>query len=373
MPTNILLLGNQNAGKSKLATQLKNHLLGKVLKKEPENTYDENYRHTIGTDYHKIPEEVKLEDVFFGIWDSGERNVYDLTMTITSSINIVVLYCVDLASGINQQKITDDIKELQEKINKPSIMLVGTKADKLEDKKDIDALNSIEGEFTSRFLTSSKNNIGITELANYLWTNFHPQNSKKSDNLKNKKKSDDNKPNLGKGSNACAWKNKIPPTSPLYSSAEALFKTIPQEKHKEVEQKVIQLIDKLKKPETDREKAIHDFTKDCQVILEGKHPNATQAVFVFAAAAAITAVVAIIGFGIGFALGIWSGPGAFLSGIAAGSTAAVMVASASGLSGLATNFLFFKMPSEMKAVNQFAAALNAGKQETDEPETHSLV
>ncbi|KTC94410.1 hypothetical protein [Legionella erythra] len=82
----------------------------------------------------------------------------------------------------------------------------------------------------------------------------------------------------------------------------------------------------------DRETIIATYLNECQIHLYGKHYRLAQAVFTVAIMATLTMAAAVVGFGIGFGLGLWSGPGAFFSGIIAG-TAAAKVALASGVVG----------------------------------------
>ena len=104
--------------------------------------------------------------------------------------------------------------------------------------------------------------------------------------------------------------------------------------------------------------AIEEFTNKCHVILEGNHSNILNAVLTVAAIALVAVLCGIIGFAIGFAAGAWTGPGAFITGLMAGSAAAVAVVATSGSLGLAagglTAFGLFSDSKEMTAVNTFA-------------------
>ena len=67
-----------------------------------------------------------------------------------------------------------------------------------------------------------------------------------------------------------------------------------------------------------------------------------NAVLALAATALVSLLVGIVGFGIGFAAGIWTGPGAFISAVLACTAAAVTVATVSSTLGIGAGaYMFF--------------------------------
>ena len=84
-----------------------------------------------------------------------------------------------------------------------------------------------------------------------------------------------------------------------------------------------------------------------------------KAVLSVAAAAVVTLIAGFVGFGIGFAAGSWTGPGAFITGFMSGSAAAASVVGASGCLGLLAGGLaahgLFKESKEAIALTEFAA------------------
>lgn len=109
---------------------------------------------------------------------------------------------------------------------------------------------------------------------------------------------------------------------------------------------------------TDKSKPIDNFVTRCGHILNG-HPakKAMNFVLKLAAVAVITVIAGLIGFGIGFAAGAWSGPGAFFTGLAGGSAAAVAVVAAAGVVGGVSAIGLFKSKAKPMQSNKAADTL----------------
>ncbi|ASQ46151.1 hypothetical protein [Legionella clemsonensis] len=109
---------------------------------------------------------------------------------------------------------------------------------------------------------------------------------------------------------------------------------------------------------TVKEKAIQTFSQNCHNILERKHQHVLNVVLTLAAVATVTIVVGLIGFGLGFAAGLWTGPGAFISGILTGAAFAKGTLAVSGTLGLISGGLvgygLFKSSKEVVAIHDFA-------------------
>ncbi|QRN02686.1 hypothetical protein GH742_01690 [Legionella sp. MW5194] len=106
---------------------------------------------------------------------------------------------------------------------------------------------------------------------------------------------------------------------------------------------------------------ISTFLQECQSHVYGEHYRLAQAIVTVAIIATLTLVAAVIGFAAGFSLGLWSGPGAFFSGIAAGVTAANAVLGISGVVGGVAGSLIsygvFRSNPVMKAANHVAQSM----------------
>ena len=102
--------------------------------------------------------------------------------------------------------------------------------------------------------------------------------------------------------------------------------------------------------------SINLFHVHCNELVQGEYYRVINAIWSLTIAATVTVVAAIIGFGIGFALGIWYGPGAFFTGLIAGSASAVTVTGGASLLGLSTlaytAHAFFKTLPVQEAVNE---------------------
>jgi predicted GNAT family acetyltransferase len=117
------------------------------------------------------------------------------------------------------------------------------------------------------------------------------------------------------------------------------------------------------------DKVIEDFEKNCNRHLAGKHPvlmAIAKAVAVVVIAAFVTVIAGLVGFGIGFAAGAWTGPGAFITGLTAGgAVASAVLGSSSAVGVVATAVsaygLFKKSPLE-KAVHEVARSACSPKQ-----------
>lgn len=125
-----------------------------------------------------------------------------------------------------------------------------------------------------------------------------------------------------------------------------------------------QLEDQLTAPQKDIEAkttALHLFQKNTHDLLGNSHSSVMKAVFITATAAAVTLLTWFIGFSVGFAFGVWMGPGAFISGLMAGQAAAVGITTASGAAGFsaagATTYGLFKKFKATHEIERFSSTL----------------
>jgi hypothetical protein len=107
-----------------------------------------------------------------------------------------------------------------------------------------------------------------------------------------------------------------------------------------------------------KEIALNEFVAQCKETLEGKYASVLKAVLTITAIAVSAVLAGTAGFGIGFALGLWTGPGAFFTAVAGASYAALAVVGASGVSagiaGTLTGIGLFRPSKELVGVKTFA-------------------
>lgn len=101
----------------------------------------------------------------------------------------------------------------------------------------------------------------------------------------------------------------------------------------EVEQFVTQA---LSPSQRDEALDIQAFEDRCNEILNGKQGKLLELVVSIVISVLMIALIGLVGFLIGFGLGAWSGPGAFLTGLAAGTSSAIAVATVAPCAGIAT-------------------------------------
>lgn len=109
-------------------------------------------------------------------------------------------------------------------------------------------------------------------------------------------------------------------------------------------------------------RAVDTFASNCSLLLKNQPSTVMDHVLRVAAVVAVTLITAVLGFALGMAIGLWTGPGAFISGLAAGAAAAITVVAASGIAGTATaGYGFFKARAEVRkelaAVDTFASEI----------------
>lgn len=149
---------------------------------------------------------------------------------------------------------------------------------------------------------------------------------------------------------------------------------------KSIHQNVSKLIKTLQQetlPPEHKSLAIVQFRKECLWTLDkSKAFNVRHALAAFVTTAIVTLLVATVGFGIGFAAGLWSGPGAFVSGLLAGHAAAVSLTAASVSVGWYSTHRLFKKPA-IDAAAAFVArdkevALKAAVEDVSSTAQHVL-
>ncbi len=340
----LVFFGNMSSGKTELATQFAN-LDTTVLDLDPAipNGKLKNYGPTSGASYY-YQDKKQGGANNWDIWDTSGDPKYDAVRALHFQRTYVAFLCVDLSNPIDPDSIAQQCRYFKETNPSITILVVGTKADLSPENAqilknlqiNIDENNVIDS--NNIIITSAKTGAGVKQLV------------KRTEEL-------------------CEYfKKHIPEHNKLEILRDAKNALLSQLEENDVPLEQCGLISseihtllihlKYDKPDAEeRARAINAFLKNCEKILDYKYSDATKAVLIFAATIAVVFAVACLGFVIGFALGAWSGPGALLSGLVAGTTAAVAVASASsalavGAGGLAA-YSLFKRPSDMAAVDTY--------------------
>lgn len=312
----VVVVGDEKSGK----TQLIRRLTGMP--------FDDSYISTIGVEFytHITENNTKLR-----IWDTSGQLKYRSIVSVYYRASPLFIYCVD-AANIDEEKIKRDIAPLKKESPAGEVLIVATQSDKLD--KTIPTTINLADKQIPVLLTSAKNDTldGIAELKSFL-----------SDFAKKKYP-----PSL---TNYPAVRNKLLEALKIYdtdtNSAEVqltnLEKTLAPTSISNAQEKIA---------------ALQSFNTYCESALTNR-PSLLQWIGELIALLAIPVLVGLIGFGVGFTLGLWAGPGAFLSGIIAGQAAALAVAAVTGASVLGSaglGYYFFKPTPTPAVVNEFNVA-----------------
>ncbi|KTC81318.1 Rab family GTPase [Legionella brunensis] len=330
----IVMMGEAGSGKTQLAMRLAQ----RRVNGQPKQTVG------VGLLTYKFKE----AQTYLRIWDPSGRKNHFVNMRKDSYQNKeLALYCVDLSQAVTEetlQSIKEEINIFRGVNAEAPIILVGTKADLCQEDAAT-KLEAIEKElekvgitFQNTIVTSAKNTHGADDLLTLLI------------------------PELKREVNQSTERQE----SVFEEAKEKLLlelANLPQEKLEAITKKITHLEKALGKASQVRQidRALSKFEQECQVILEGEHPNIINAIFTFSAAVLVTFLAGVIGFGVGYVAGLWSGPGAFISGLVAGEMAAVTTVSVCGSLGLLTGGLtawgLFKTSKEMAAMNEFTQTI----------------
>lgn len=319
----IVVVGDSFSGKTKLIKRMVH----------PSSQYSDRYETTIGSDFDQLP--LKY-DVLPYIYDTaGQERFKNLSVGVYKDAHLF-LYCLDFSLKMTKERQKSIEQELQKCINSApgsKVLIVATKSDKLE---PTSMPNTIEllGESRVVIVTSAKKNEGITELEAFLY---------------------------GFAKTLFPFSTKY---REIYDKLTATLNNLPQAISNDIGQQLTDLEKLLANHSIDSQVKISmldAFRTRCESLLKENHFSALKLIGELIAIIAIPLLVGLVGFGIGFALGLWTGPGAFLAGIIAGQAAAVTVAAVTGASTLGSAGLgcyFFKpMPgSAPNIVSEFAVA-----------------
>ncbi|KTD60158.1 Rho GTPase (Miro-like) [Legionella sainthelensi] len=324
----IVLFGKQGSGKTQLSHRVALN-----------ENYEENTFSTVGIEFlsRKIDEKNILH-----FWDISGSEIYKKLYQSYYMGAVVGLFCIDLTKKQDEKQIKDEVRLFRDICPYAPIILVGTKSDSPD--ADIEAFkkSSLIELFSACMITSAKERIGVDAL--------YAEITKYCESL-----------------NESLWNRAV-------QNLVVSLKELPQNKAQLIKvelEKLAKIIldkgDEFGVVTQTKSDAIDDFTNNCNTILEGNHPHVFKAVTSVAVAAVVTILSAFIGFSISFFLGSWMGPGAFVTGIIGGYSAALAVTASSIAMGTAAGGItalgLFKASKEMNALNEFTTEVSSWNRE----------
>ncbi|CDZ76498.1 GTPase Era [Legionella massiliensis] len=328
MTIKVAFLGKEASGKTQL--------INKIVYKNKAR-FEEISRPSVGPDFlvrNQEPPKGKSsknnEMKLFQLWDfPGVERFEKLSEPFLRDCQLGV-FCIDLTTDIDDVYIQEKIKLFRQYNPDSPIILVGTKAD--AQNANVTRYNQLQENkvFAASVITSAKAGVNTEELFSLLGDKF--------------------------------------PKPSVYAEARARLltelKDVSQEKKNLINLQLETLEQHISAPRTEpqtKANTINAFSSNCEAILDGEKSGLLRAVAAVAAAAFVTVVAGSIGFGIGFALSWWTGPGAFFAAITTGYAAASVVATSVSLGALAgglTAYGLFKTSKEMEAINEFTTQLS---------------
>jgi small GTP-binding protein len=302
----VILVGATGSGKTTL------------LKKMGGQAFSPDYAPTLGAEFKMLSKEEDGLRLALQCWDLCGDPKFDKMMQNFASRSHAILFCIDLSKPWDKENIRERIQHLRQiaELDAP-IFLVGTKNDIAEKTISEEELTAFAQELRCEALiTSAQSGEKVEELLRRLY--------------QMDKVGQMPRPLITLLTSPFDRPPVLSPLEEALADLKDAVNTIPKPQRPKINKKIQALERCLMGSGTAQEKlsAIEDFDLFCRA-------NTNQSRFHHAActfcwAAAVTLLAATIGFCIGFALGCWTGPGAFFTGLAAGTTAASVVAGVSG-------------------------------------------
>lgn len=345
-----IMFGAEQIGKTELIKQLKDP---KYI-----NVGDNDCRPTLGCDFFNISlkNETSKDNNQIDFWDMSGLERYKSDLSLYANNIDLALYCVDLSKEIDEvrlEQIKTDIKQVREKSPNAKLILVGTKNDvALPNALTVIGKQLADIGFTAAVPTSARQVDGSKELLNILQVEANKKSLPKEND-------DFYHPKI----DILKARDRCPKGSDLYLALDNLNNVVINEltiqKIEAIGKEAMTLITDLQNPSIpDKTNSINLFRTNCNEQAQGENHVVRSAIVVVVMTAIITAIAAMIGFGIGFALGAWTGPGAFLTGLAAGQASAVAVAGSTALVGSGTlpymGHRLFKATPIQESINNIA-------------------
>jgi small GTP-binding protein len=348
----VVFFGSEESGKSCLLERFA----------RPNSKFREFYEMTTGANF--ISKRYPTGELVLQCWDTAGVHRFRVLLPGYFRNAKIGVYCVDLTKPLEESKIKQDIDDFLSRALGGSVILVGTKSDLPQANRE--GFNNLALTYPyDSFVVSTKNREGIDTLFERIYALGKQPTNDRSD--------------LGSVISEVAPSGyslidsaieRLDQNTSLFeavSNLKTVIASLPDEKRSSICREVFALVNALqsKSDSHNLEKAIKDFEKNCNRHLAGKHPvlmAIAKAVAVVVIAALVTVIAGLVGFGIGFAAGAWTGPGAFITGLAAGGAAASAVLGSSGAVGVVATAvsaygLFKKSPLEksvQKAVDKVA-------------------
>ncbi|MBA2711908.1 MAG: 50S ribosome-binding GTPase [Tatlockia sp.] len=321
MSVKIVFFGYRQSGKTKLIKRMLHPELSTSFSPKPTPGF--------------VTEQINSQNIPLEIWDFSGEERYISHRSVHFEKADIAVYCVDLSDDINNYSIDLDVQKFRESNLKAKIILIGTKADLVPNAKE--RLDSIRNEhFDERFSLSA---LKDQELAAFLeGLSLLARESLYQKVIKmNLIELMGCKINLFDQAKSYLIKNSL-----LYEAIDNYMEAVQhlrKEKYCLLGREVFLLVNKIRHSDPmQADKYIEIFTRNSYAIFEYETPCIKNILLSLAAAIAVTVFVGVIGFAIGYAFGLWAGPFAFLTGVAA-SSAAISVLAISGGSGLVSGLL----------------------------------
>lgn len=323
------LVGPQNSGKS----QLLNRLLGNDFL--PTILPTSGVAHT----FKMLPISSNFAEGQIHYWDtSGDPSFHDVIDAFVKHSNAFI-YCIDLTHEMDVDRVNQDIHHYLSISPNTPVILVGTQKDSsqtIPEERLEQFKTQIHLQQNLRFITSAKDGLGFAELSNGIMDIVHREYQ-----IQFKQHQ---------------WNDAV-------RNLQANLAGLNKKKAQGIQDQFSQMVAELGRLPLDHgAEAIDTFVNKSKAILRGDHSNVMNAVIRIAAVAVITILAGLLGFGLGFAAGLWIGPGALLTGfIGIGAGATIGSAISMGIIG----HRWFKESSRNAALNQFATEAKCSKEPID--------
>ncbi|WP_298624910.1 hypothetical protein [uncultured Legionella sp.] len=354
------ILGSARVGK----TELKKHLTVPNYV----NTAEKAYFGSVAPDFNtvEIPGISGGNKVKMNVWDtSGNPHFKNASTKMFQEKSHFGLFCIDLSKPLTSQTISElknDLAEFKQTNPEAHLILVGTKNDTALP----DALHNAQKQFSDyQFIgvvaTSAREANGSQELFGLLASHTPPivekmrqEQLKLADKLL---KAEEERKNILYARDRCRVNSNLYiALDKLHHEANA---TLSPSQIKRLGKEANTLLDQFgNNAIQDKIPSIQAFITNCTEEIQGKNPALYNTLWTIAYALTVTVIASLIGFGIGFLFGAWSGPGAFFTGIAAGSTNALAAASSASACGAGTLAYsahhFFKASPVLASIKEIA-------------------
>ncbi|ARG97125.1 hypothetical protein B6N58_05305 [Legionella micdadei] len=359
MTIRVVVFGVKKAGNSNFVRQIERSITPE------QDLYNNNKSksETNSFEYIRLPQ--KNDSPACDVWIMHHVEKYITLLPVYYTHAHIGLYCLDLSKiqddNEDEQTIIKDIIEYRKHNPNAPLILVGTKRELCEDAdskisaiyKSLQAkLDEMDIEGFAEHIAVSDNDENLTQFPKWL------------ESIAAKKKP--------LAYSLLKARNKLPEESVLYQAldhfifvAEELDLT--KNQMDELGKEACLLIRGLKTESVPiKSAAIETFSKNCHRILKDEPSKINKAVDAVVAAAIATLFVFGVGFTLGCAAGVWTGPFALLTGIATGSAAAITLLAASGTCGVAAGSLsafgfFRETPLSSSVIEEVAEAAKTQK------------